>query len=115
MGMMASPEADMGEMDNSSMGTPESSGDMGNMAGMEVTATIADFAFDPATLEVSVGTTVTWTNNDSAAHTVTADDGSFQSGRLEQGESFSYTFDTPGTFSYHCEYHANMTATVTVS
>lgn len=113
---MASPEADMGDMDHSSMGTPEASDDMGgDMAGMEVTATIEGFAFNPGSLEVAAGTTVTWTNNDSAAHTVTADDGSFQSGRLEQGDSFSYTFETAGTFSYHCEYHSGMTATVTVS
>jgi plastocyanin len=118
MGMMASPEADMGgmDMDHSSMGTPES-GDMGgmDMGGEAVTATIEGFAFNPGNIEVAAGTTVTWTNNDSTAHTVTADDGSFQSGRLEQGDTFSYTFDTAGTFSYHCEYHANMTATVTVS
>lgn len=116
MGMgMSTPETDMGEMDHSSMGTPEMSEDMGDMAGEAVTATIEGFAFNPATLEVAAGTTVTWTNNDSAAHTVTADDGSFQSGRLEQGDSFSYTFETAGTFSYFCEYHSGMTATVTVS
>jgi plastocyanin len=117
MGMMSSPEADMGGMDmDDSMGTPAAD-DMGSMdmGGEAVTATIEGFAFDPGNLEVAAGTTVTWTNNDSAAHTVTADDGSFQSGRLEQGDTFSYTFETAGTFSYHCEYHSGMTATVTVS
>jgi len=75
---------------------------------------IQGFAFDPASIEVPVGTTVTWTNQDSAAHTATADDGSFQSGKLDQGQSYSFTFDTPGTYTYHCEFHANMTATITV-
>ncbi|MGH2548381.1 MAG: cupredoxin domain-containing protein, partial [Thermomicrobiales bacterium] len=111
MGMMASPEA-MGEMDHS-MGTPDAG--TADTAGEAVTATIEGFAFNPGNIEVAAGTTVTWTNNDSAAHTVTADDGSFQSGRLEQGQTFSYTFETAGTFAYHCEYHSGMTATVTVS
>lgn len=75
---------------------------------------IKGFAFNPATVSVSVGTTVTWTNNDSTAHTVTADDGSFQSGTLDPGKSFSFTFTKAGSFSYHCEFHPNMTATVTV-
>ncbi|CAN5527011.1 hypothetical protein BH09CHL1_BH09CHL1_30390 [soil metagenome] len=111
MGMMATPEA-MGEMDHS-MGSPEAG--MGEMAGEAVTATIEGFAFLPGELEVAAGTTVTWTNNDSAPHTVTATDGSFQSGTLEQGDTFSFTFETAGEFSYFCEFHANMTATVTVS
>jgi plastocyanin len=108
-GGMASPEANMGGMDHSGMGSPEAS------SGMTVSASIAGFKFDPATLEVTVGTTVTWTNNDSTAHTVTADDGSFQSGKIDPGASWSYTFDTAGTFAYHCEYHSGMTGTVTVS
>ncbi len=106
---MATPEANMGGMDHSGMGSPEAS------TGMAVSASIAGFKFDPETLDVTVGTTVTWTNNDSTAHTVTADDGSFQSGKIDPGASWSYTFDTAGTFAYHCEYHAGMKATVTVS
>ena len=76
--------------------------------------TIASFKFEPATLTISVGTTVTWTNNDSASHTVTADDGSFKSGTLGKGGTFSQTFATAGTFAYHCNFHSSMTATVTV-
>jgi plastocyanin len=75
---------------------------------------IAGFAFAPAALTISVGTTVTWTNNDSASHTVTADDGSFKSGTLANGATFSQTFSTPGTFAYHCGIHASMTGTITV-
>lgn len=76
---------------------------------------IVDFGFDPATLEVAVGTTVTWKNRGATAHTVTADDGTFDSGSLDPGASFSQTFDTPGTFAYHCAIHPNMTATITVT
>lgn len=75
---------------------------------------IKGFAFAPGNISVPVGTTVTWTNDDSVAHTVTANDGSFQSGNLDAGKSFSFTFNKPGTYTYHCEYHANMVATVTV-
>ena len=75
---------------------------------------IASFKFEPATLTISVGTTVTWTNNDSASHTVTADDGSFKSGTLGKGGTFSQTFATAGTFAYHCNFHSSMTGTITV-
>ena len=63
---------------------------------------------------MTAGTTVTWTNSDSTQHTVTADDGSFDSGVLAQGQTFSHTFDTAGTIAYHCTIHPNMQATVTV-
>jgi plastocyanin len=91
--------------------------DAGDQAatGETVEAVIEGFAFTPGTIEISAGTTVTWTNNDSAPHTVTDDDGAFQSGKMDQGATFSFTFDTPGTYTYHCEYHANMTATVIVT
>jgi plastocyanin len=75
---------------------------------------IASFSFQPAALTVTVGTTVTWTNNDSASHTVTADDGSFKSGTLGNGATFSQTFTAPGTFAYHCAIHSSMTGTITV-
>jgi len=76
--------------------------------------TIKDFKFAPDSLTVSAGTTVTWTNQDSTQHTVTADDGSFDSGPLAQGGTFTHTFETAGTFSYHCNIHPNMKATITV-
>jgi plastocyanin len=76
---------------------------------------IVDFAFQPASLEVAAGTTVTWTNTGQEKHTATADDGTFDSKNLQPGESFSYTFDTPGTYAYHCEIHPDMTGTITVT
>ena len=75
---------------------------------------IANFAFAPAAITVSVGGTVTWTNSDSAGHTVTADDGSFKSDTLVSGATFSQTFAKAGTFAYHCSIHSAMTGTVTV-
>jgi plastocyanin len=76
--------------------------------------TIQNFAFNPSTIEVAVGTTVTWTNQDTAGHTVTADDGSFDSKTLATGATFQQTFSTAGTFTYHCTIHSSMKATVTV-
>ncbi len=76
---------------------------------------IANFAFAPADLTISAGQTVVWTNSDSTTHTVTSDDGTtFDSGNLNNGDTFSYTFNTPGTYSYHCSIHPFMTGTVTV-
>jgi plastocyanin len=75
---------------------------------------IKGFAYAPASLDVGIGTTVTWTNEDGTPHTATAGDGSFDSGVLAQGDTFSHTFDTAGTFDYLCTFHRNMTATITV-
>jgi hypothetical protein len=58
---------------------------------------------------------VTWTNTGQRTHTVSADDGSFDSGRLDPGETFSHTFTEPGTFSYHCGFHPEMLGTITVT
>jgi plastocyanin len=75
---------------------------------------IKDYAFTPATLTVAAGTTVTWTNNDAVPHTATASDGTFDSGNLNPGQSFSFTFPTPGSFPYVCQYHAGMQGTIVV-
>jgi plastocyanin len=77
--------------------------------------TIQNFSFAPAQLSVKVGTTVTWTNQDSAAHTVAADDGSWTSGDLAKGQAFTHTFDKAGTFAYHCGVHPSMKGTITVT
>jgi plastocyanin len=76
---------------------------------------IVDFAFDPSSVAVDAGATVTWTNQGAAPHTVTADDGSFDSGTLDAGASFSFTFTSAGTVSYHCTIHPNMVGSVVVS
>ena len=69
-------------------------------AGKKVTVTIENSKYRPDTVQVEVGDTVTWVNNDVREHTVTADDGSFDSGKLRTGKSFSKTFDKPGRYAY---------------
>lgn len=76
---------------------------------------IAGFNFSPATLTIKAGTTVTWTNQDGAEHIVEADDQSFVSDSLENGSSYSFTFDTAGTFTYHCGIHSSMKGTIIVT
>ncbi len=77
--------------------------------------TIVNFAFSPDALTVKAGTKVTWTNKDTTAHTVTADDGSFDSGPINPGMTFSFTFKQAGTVSYHCSIHPNMKAKIVVT
>jgi len=78
---------------------------------------IQDFAFDPPHIQIKVGDTVTWTQGtDEEPHTATADDGAFDSGTLsDQGETFPFTFDEAGEFSYFCEIHPEMLGLVTVT
>jgi plastocyanin len=71
--------------------------------------------FNPTTLTVPVNTTVTWTNKDSMAHTVTSDATMFDSHNLPAGNTFSFQFTTKGTFAYHCNYHASMKGTIVVN
>ena len=84
-------------------------------AGEAQTVTIQDFAFTPQTLTIAAGTTVTWTNNDASPHTSTSSNGAWDSGNLNQGESFSFTFTTPGTYDYVCIYHGGMSGTIIVT
>jgi plastocyanin len=83
--------------------------------GKTMTVSIKNFAFNPPNTTVTPGTTVTWVNNDQTPHTATANNGAFDSGTLQPGQSYSFTFDKPGTYAYHCNIHPDMTATVTVS
>lgn len=76
---------------------------------------IENFAFNPQTVHVLPGDRVEWDNHDAAPHTVTADDGSFASGTLNQGQSYGRVFGAVGTFPYHCSIHPSMTGTVVVS
>lgn len=72
------------------------------------TVEIKNFAFNPVTIIISKGQTVTWTNMDSAPHTVTSTSGIFDSGSIGNGQTFSYTFNTAGTFEYSCIVHPSM-------
>ena len=71
-------------------------------------------AFSPAVITITAGAEVRWKNKESSVHTVTADDGSFSSGPLEQGGEFRKQFSKPGTYSYTCEMHPSMTGKVVV-
>jgi amicyanin len=73
---------------------------------------IQNFAFDPATLTVKKGATVTWTNSDSAAHQIRS--ATFKSNMLTKGQTFSFTFNTAGTFDYSCSVHPSMTGKIVV-
>lgn len=76
--------------------------------------TVADRMYSPTTLTISVGDTVTWVFADRGmAHNVVADDNSFRSQLMETGQ-FTHTFDTAGTFTYHCTPHPDMTASIVV-
>ena len=93
-----------------------------DMAGMDhgamgdgVQVEITGFAYNPGTITIQAGESVTWTNMDAAPHTVTAQDrDALQSGTLNQGDTFTQTFDTPGTYEYFCEFHPNMMGVVVV-
>ena len=76
---------------------------------------IHGFAFDPASITVAVGDSVTWTNNDGSTHTATGDGGSFDAGTIAAGASQTVVFSIIGTYPYRCKIHSNMTGTVTVA
>jgi plastocyanin len=75
---------------------------------------IVEFTYEPDPVVVQVGGKVTWQNEDSAPHTATADDGSFDTGTIEEGKIGSATFKEAGTFTYFCEIHPTMHGTVEV-
>jgi plastocyanin len=75
---------------------------------------IVNFAYGPDPVRVQAGGKVIWQNMDAAPHTATADDGSFDTGTLEQGKLKSETFKEPGTYTYYCEIHPTMHGTVEV-
>jgi len=76
---------------------------------------IGNFTFNPQSLTVKTGTTVTWTNNDDIPHGIAAANNAFKrSQALDTGDSFSFTFATPGTYQYFCYLHPRMTGTVVV-
>ncbi len=90
------------------------------VAGQPAAVKLVNFKFTPAQLTVKVGTTVVWTSEDNAPHTVTADDGSFDSGNMKKGDSFKFTFTKAGNFPYYCAYHGTaggggMSGTITVT
>jgi plastocyanin len=95
-------------------------GDKSSMANSEAVATdkvsIDNFEFVPRVITVKKGTKITWTNNDSVAHSVTADEASGPDSKLlGNQESFSHTYVKAGTYTYHCQPHQYMKGTVIVT
>ncbi len=95
--------------------TPSASSGAGSSGATEIS--IQDFSFTPSETTVAAGSTVTWTNDDAANHDVTSTDGpgvdaattsTFASETLSQGDTFSFTFEEPGTYYYECTIHASM-------
>ena len=76
--------------------------------------TLGNRAFNPDELSVPVGSTVTWTNTDSVAHTSTSDTRTWDSGSVAPRAQFSVTLQSAGTFRYHCAIHPGMVGTITV-
>lgn len=75
---------------------------------------IINFEFSPQTLSIKVGDTVTWTNQDSIRHDIKSNDGNFYSIPLDTGQTYSFTFNQPGTFDYRCGLHPTMEGTIIV-
>ncbi len=86
-----------------------------NSTVVRIVANAGSNSFSPNPVEVKVGETVTWVNDDSGRHTVTSKDGVFDSGMMGKGQSFSYTFDKAGEYPYYCTLHPNMVGTVAVT
>jgi len=84
------------------------------LAAASGSVTIADFDFAPASITINQGDTVTWNNDGPTPHSAKANDGSFDTGILKKGQSGSHTFQAAGTFSYFCQPHPFMKATVVV-
>jgi plastocyanin len=76
---------------------------------------IDNMQFNPQAISITAGEMVKWTNKMDKKHTVTADDGSFNSGPLSKDATFSQAFKDPGTITYHCEIHPFMTGEVDVA
>jgi plastocyanin len=103
-----------GSTSSGGSGSSGASSSSGGTSSSGSAVSIANFAFSPPSLTIKAGQTVTWTNNDSVAHTITADDNSFDSGQVAPGATYQHTFAKAGTVSYHCSIHPSMTANITV-
>ncbi len=101
----------------SSMDNMNSTGGSGDGTGGPGTneVWIKGMAFTPASITVTAGTTIKWTNKDAITHTVTSNTGVFDSQNVNAGGTYSYTFATVGTYPYHCTIHPSMTGSVVVT
>lgn len=106
---------DGGMMDDGMMGGRDRGNETRGTASGQGEVRIVDFDYEPSVLEVTRGTVVKWTNEDSAPHTATTNDDTFDTGRLDKGESSEITLDAPGTYDYICTYHPYMEGSIVVS
>jgi plastocyanin len=95
-------------------GRPPASVAVSIIPGAGTNTSSSGYSPDTTTLVLGVNNSVIWTNHDNSPHTVTANDGSFESGNMAPGQTYTFTFSTPGVYTYHCTYHPWMTGTVTV-
>ena len=103
---------------NVSSASPEASpvaSPLASPVGSTVAVSIVDFAFDAPTVEIPMGTTVTWTNTGKIIHTTTSKDKLWDSAIMNPGDTFSYAFTEAGTFDYWCTLHPNMLGTIVVT
>lgn len=91
---------------------PDATGPASAVGRGSAVVTIENFAYHPDVLTVKVGTTITVTNRDMTAHTLTANDGAFDTGTVEPGQTRRVVMRRAGTYAYHCEFHAFMTGTI---
>jgi plastocyanin len=89
-------------------------GAAGEAAANATQAEMRTMTFNPKRIEVAAGSTVRWTNNDQLVHTITADDGSWDSGPIEPGKTWTHTFTQPGEYAFHCTPHPFMKAVIVV-
>jgi plastocyanin len=111
--IMAANGWDMGMWDMHGRGQ-DSTDDPAVRGGSNENVRIEDFAFEPGNLEVTVGATVTWTNEDSVPHDATSTDGEWETSRLSKDESDTLTFGSAGTYDYYCSIHPSMKARLVV-
>ncbi len=107
-------ESDTGESQSQGEESTESEPAPSGEAAKSEKVQIVEFTYEPDPVVVQVGGKVTWQNEDTAPHTATADDGSFDTGIIEKGKLGSATFKEAGTFTYFCEVHPTMHGTVEV-
>ena len=101
----------IGVANNTSTSQPASSSQ-----GKKYTLDAKNFQFTPQTLTLNVGDSITWTNGDQATHTVTSNSGNiFNSGYLQPGQSYTFTFNTSGVYNYYCQMHPSMRGVITVN
>jgi plastocyanin len=113
--VVALAAAGCGSSDSSSTSSGSSSSTAASSSGGGVAIKMQNIAFDPKAVTVKVGQKITWTNDDSTDHNVTADSGAdFKSDNIGKDATFEFTPDKAGTIKYECTIHPGMTATITV-